>query len=283
MLSFKLGFRPPEWVAITVLMFIPGLVSLAFRLAGKEGFGDVGWSLGKMPYWGWAFFGPLGLAVLSFFAAGLSGKATLALRLSEQPMIYALFFKLPWLFPDSSPVSLLCQRFFSVALIGMVPGFILAFGEELGWRGYLLTRLVQTGWPFPLLLSGVIWGVWHFPLIVLTGYAHGAVTLSLIMFTFLTASFGVFIGWLRLASGSVLVAAMAHASFNGFVQDFFGASFAADQAWFWIGDYGVFILVPYVLLVTWLYLSSRVHRVTSACAMPMKTPAPFDSLNRPAS
>src|SRR4030095_10849586 len=82
MLSFKLGFRPPEWVAITVLMFIPGLVSLAFRLAGKEGFGDVGWSLGKMPYWGWAFFGPLGLAVLSFFAAGLSGKATLALRLS---------------------------------------------------------------------------------------------------------------------------------------------------------------------------------------------------------
>src|SRR5208283_2282818 len=28
----------------------------------------------------------------------------------------------------------------------------------LGWRGYLLPRLSQTGWPYPLLLTGLIWG-----------------------------------------------------------------------------------------------------------------------------
>ena len=111
-----------------------------------------------------------------------------------------------------------------------------------------------------LLLTGLVWGIWHFPFIMLTGYAHGAVALSLLMFTLLTVLFGVFIGWLRMASGSVWVAAMAHASFNAFVQSFFGASFDADNAWFWIGDYGVFTLLPYGLLVAWLYWSRMLQK-----------------------
>lgn len=263
MLSFRIGFRPPEWVAIVVLMWIPGLVSIALRAAFKEGFRDVGWRLGNGRYWSWAYLCPLGFAALSFFVAFLFQKAVLAPELSGQSMVYAVFFKPPWLFPNSSTFSLLCQRFLAVAVVGMVPGFFFAFGEELGWRGYLLTRLVQSGWPFPIVLSGLVWGIWHSPLLMLTGYAHGAVTLSLIMFTVLTILFGVFIGWLRLASGSVFVAAMAHASFNGFVQSFFGVSFAADKAWFWIGDYGVFILIPYGLLVAWLYWSGRVHAALS--------------------
>src|SRR5438876_12253305 len=120
---------------------------------------------------------------------------------------------------------------------------------------------MRAGWPLRILLSGLVWGIWHFPFIMLTGYAHGAVALSLIMFTLLTALFGVFIGWLRLASGSVFVAAMAHASFNAFVQSFFGVSFVGDGAWFLIGDYGILTLVSYGALVAWLYWSGRVHAV----------------------
>ena len=100
--------------------------------------------------------------------------------------------------------------------------------------------------------------------IILTGYAHGAIALSLIMFTLLTTLFGVFIGWLGLASSSVFVATMAHASFNGFLESFYGVSFAADQQWFWIGDYGFFVLVPYVGLVAWLYWSGRVDAGVTA-------------------
>jgi membrane protease YdiL (CAAX protease family) len=75
----------------------------------------------------------------------------------------------------------------------------------------------------------------------------------------LTALFGVFIGWLRLASGSVFVAAMAHTSFNAFVQSFFGVSFVGDGAWFLIGDYGILTVIPYGALVAWLCWSRRVH------------------------
>lgn len=42
-----------------------------------------------------------------------------------------------------------------------------AFGEEIGWRGWLLPALRPMGiWP-ALLLSGAIWGIWHAPLILL--------------------------------------------------------------------------------------------------------------------
>jgi membrane protease YdiL (CAAX protease family) len=210
MLSIKLGFRPKQWVWITVLMWIPGLASILFRLLFREGFADVGWRIGKVRFWAWAYLGPLGLASLSVLIALLLGKVRVAPDLSHQTMLEAVFFKLSWLMRDASVGSLLIQRFLAVALISIGPGFFCAFGEELGWRGYLLPRLMQAGGPSPLLLSGVVWGIWHSPLFVFTGYAHGAVTLSLIMFILLTALFGVFIGWLRLASGSVFVAAMAH-------------------------------------------------------------------------
>lgn len=261
MLGIKLGLRPPEWVGITVLMWIPGLVSILFRLLFREGFADVGWRIGKVRFWAWAYIGPLGLASLSVLLALLFGKVTVAPHLSDQTMLDAVFFKLSWPVRDAPAGSLLLQRFLAVALISIGPGFFCALGEELGWRGYLLPRLMQAGWPSPFLLSGVVWGIWHLPLFVFTGYAHGAVALSIIMFIFLTALFGVFIGWLRVASGSVFVAAMAHTSFNAFVQSFFGESFVGDGAWFLIGDYGVLTLVSYCALVAWLYWSKRVHTV----------------------
>ena len=132
----------------------------------------------------------------------------------------------------------------------------------------MLPQLMRAGWPFPLVLSGLVWGLWHFPLFILTGYAHGAVSVSLLMFTLLTILFGVFIGWLRLVSDSVFVAAMAHASFNGFVQSFFGISFVGDGAWFWVGDYGVLTLLSYAFLVAWLYRSRRVHAVLATRTAP---------------
>jgi CAAX protease family protein len=270
MLSFRLGFRPREWVAITVLMWIPGLASILFRLLLREGFVDVGWRVGKARYWAWAYTGPLVLAAVPVLLAFLLTRMTIAPDLADQTMLDAVFFKLSWPMREGSAAGLLIQRFLAVAVLSIGPGFFCAFGEELGWRGYLLPRLIQAGWPSPLLLSGVVWGAWHLPLFVWTGYAHGRLVLSFLMFVVLTGLFGVFIGWLRLASASIFVATMAHASFNAFVQSFFGISFVGESGWFLIGDYGILTLLTYGALVAWLYWSKRVsaaleRRNASAC------------------
>lgn len=100
----------------------------------------------------------------------------------------------------------------AAAFINLIP----ALGEELGWRGWLLPRLMPLG-PVPaILISGVVWGLWHAPLILL-GYnypgAHGWLGLAAMVGTCVV--FGAIFGWLRLRSDSVWPAALAHAAFNG--------------------------------------------------------------------
>ena len=110
MLSIRLGVRLAEWVCITVLMWIPGLVSILFRLMFRESFADVGWRIGKVRFWAWAYLGPLGLASLSVLLALLLGRVTIAPHLSDQTMLEAVFFKLSWPMRDAPVGGLLIQR-----------------------------------------------------------------------------------------------------------------------------------------------------------------------------
>ncbi len=93
---------------------------------------------------------------------------------------------------------------------------VFAFGEEFGWRGYLLPRLMQLLGPWPgLLAHGAIWGFWHAPLIFLIGYNYpGHNLLGVPWFVIAAMLLGVLFGWLRLASRSIVPPTIAHASFN---------------------------------------------------------------------
>jgi membrane protease YdiL (CAAX protease family) len=98
------------------------------------------------------------------------------------------------------------------AFVNLVP----ALGEELGWRGWLLPKLMPLGALPAVLVSGVVWGAWHAPLVLL-GYNYPdapgwlGVAAMIVMCTLV----GTVFGWLRLRSGSVWPAALAHAAFNG--------------------------------------------------------------------
>ncbi|MDH2424863.1 CPBP family intramembrane metalloprotease [Sphaerisporangium sp. TRM90804] len=98
------------------------------------------------------------------------------------------------------------------AFINLIP----ALGEELGWRGWLLPRLMPLGTLPALLISGVIWGLWHAPLILLGyNYPDAPGWLGVTAMVGMCILVGAVFGWLRLRSGSVWPVALAHAAFNG--------------------------------------------------------------------
>ena len=106
--------------------------------------------------------------------------------------------------------------FAQLALLPVAPllNFFPSLGEEWGWRGYLLPRLLPLGqWP-ALLISGVIWGLWHAPLILL-GYNYpNHLAFGWLVMVAMCSVWGILFGWTRLATGSVWPAALAHGALN---------------------------------------------------------------------
>ena len=98
----------------------------------------------------------------------------------------------------------------SFAVLPLIP--LIDLGEELGWRDYLVIRLLPVGTVPALLISGAVWAVWHLPFNLLLGYNKGAEGFPL--FALDIVLFGALLGYLRIRSGSVWPCAILHTAFN---------------------------------------------------------------------
>ncbi|WP_436907070.1 CPBP family intramembrane glutamic endopeptidase [Halosimplex marinum] len=118
-----------------------------------------------------------------------------------------------------SPTAFLAVQFVQALVAAPLLNSAATFGEEFGWRAYLLPKLAPLGWRRALLAHGVVWGVWHWPVIAMGhnyGLAYtGAPWLGLAAMTVATVGLGVFLGWVTLRSGSVFPAVVGHAMING--------------------------------------------------------------------
>ncbi|KAA0974039.1 CPBP family intramembrane metalloprotease [Paeniglutamicibacter gangotriensis] len=113
------------------------------------------------------------------------------------------------------PIETLVALQFVNVLIGAFINLVPALGEELGWRGWMLPRLMVYGPVKAIVVSGVIWGAWHAPLVLL-GYNYPMAPgwLGVLLMIGMCTLVGAVFGWLRLRSRSVWPAALAHGAFN---------------------------------------------------------------------
>ncbi len=111
---------------------------------------------------------------------------------------------------------------YPILLVIALPTTLFTFGEEYGWRGYLLPRLLPLGEIRASVLLGMIWALWHLPLLLAgLNYPGVNIILAIIVFTFVTVALSFTYTWFYVASsGSVLVAAVFHASTNQFSDTF---------------------------------------------------------------
>jgi len=210
---------------IAVLMLVPTIASVVARLSLREGFSDVSFRFG-----GRRGLGAIGLALVFPVAVGL--------------VAYGIAWTTGLAEFDARPSVGMIVPF----AVGLMIGLVLAAGEEIGWRGYMLTRLIDAGVPRPVLASGLIWALWHVPLVLGGVYAAGpSPALSAALIVVSITSFGFVISRLRLETGSVWPAIVLHAAWNRIIQGPFDGATTGVGATLWVGESGVLTALTLIL------------------------------------
>ena len=118
-----------------------------------------------------------------------------------------------------NPWFIVAAQTFQALLLSPLLNAIPTFGEEFGWRGYLQPKLMPLGGRKAVLLTGVIWGIWHWP-IILMGHNYGsdyfgAPFLGPLAMVWFTVSLSIIYGWITIKVDNFWPAVIAHGAGNG--------------------------------------------------------------------
>lgn len=214
------GFRMTQLPAsygqliVAAVMWVPALATvLTIKFVTREGFAIVNFRFGS-----WKPYLTSGLLVpICFvFIYGLTwllglGQPDWELEQFLATIRSAAGTDLP---PMSSPALLRPVLFVVTLVIAPFINGLFGYGEELGWRGYLLPKLMVLGKLKAYLFLGIVWGLWHLPLILIGFTYPGQPILGTLAFIALTITFGIYINELTLSHRSSILAGWVHGVFN---------------------------------------------------------------------
>ena len=205
-------------------MWCPSIAALLTCILHEKNLSAFGWGPGKPRYLLLSYFLPLAYSFIAYF----------------------IVWSFRWGGIERS-LDLKFFKFFVIsATLGILVSSLSSLGEEIGWRGFLVPELAKvTTFTKTSIISGVIWGVWHYPLILFADYNSGTFAwFGLSCFSVMILGISFPLAWLRLKSGSVWTAVIFHASHNLFIQQVFDPLTKDTGATkYLIGEFGIVLAI----------------------------------------
>lgn len=228
-LIFRLGRATPVMLAVGVATVLTCIVT-------RRDLAALGWAWGSWKYQWVSYLLPLVIAMVAYVIIWVTG------------------------FGDWYDTGFVQQKMEDYNLAGWHEGSVIAFhliltatygfllllpsalGEEMGWRGFLVPELARfMSFTGVALTSGLIWAVWHWPMIFMGIYGNEGPPLSyqLFFFTILITALSVIMTYLRFKTNSLWSAVIFHMSLNVFMQKIFAPLTALNErsAWF-VNEFG---------------------------------------------
>jgi uncharacterized protein len=249
------------------LMWCPALAGMLTLRLNKRSISELGWKWGETRYQALSWLVPLlytsiAYSIVWVFHFGAFGNPDFYKSLVRHMHLAGP----PW-------VSVLLGILL-LGTFGLPSSLATALGEEIGWRGFLVPELARTvSFSVTAFVSGIVWSLWHYPLLIYSDYNAGTPTwYGLMCFTVLLIAISFIFAWMRLKSGSLWTGAILHASHNLYIQDIF-TPLTRDRgatAWF-IDEFGAVLPLVAIVFAVYFWRKRRelsAQQAQSASAMP---------------
>jgi hypothetical protein len=200
-------------LVVMVAMWTPtAATALTVKFVTHESFAITNLRFGSWkPYLASGLIIPLCFAVIY----GLSWLMGLGQPDWELQQFKAMFVAAGAEFPPMPSPAVIWPTLFGATLVaGPLVNGLVALGEEIGWRGYLLPKLMPLGKLKAYVLMGVIWALWHLPLLLIGFVYPGQPLWGTLAFMALLVAFGIYINELSLRHRSSILAGWMHGVFN---------------------------------------------------------------------
>ena len=148
-------------------------------------------------------------------------------------------------------------------LVAPVLNIIIMLGEEIGWRAFMVPRLMKLYPKSGLIIGGAIWGIWHAPMIIFQGLNYpDTPILGIFIMILLTIPLGIILQYLYIKSGSVFAVALAHGSLNWTATTFMSFFIVKENMNYLLhGPTGIIGIIIFDIIG--FYLIKKIYRLES--------------------
>jgi len=244
----------PTSIYIGALMMSPALASFITLKIMKRPISSLPWNLKGPKYIKFAYFTPILYVSLAYVLIWVFGFGDLIntdriVKWSNELGI-----------DSTNKIIVIIVMVFLLLTVGVVKNLGSTLGEEIGWRGFFIFELRKVmSFKALAIVSGIIWAVWHFPIINLMYGNSNNLLLHISAFTVMIVGISVILAYYTFKSNSLWPAAVFHSIHNIYIQKICTPlTVSNDNSVFWIDEYG--FMIPIITTVFAIYFWKRAEK-----------------------
>ena len=237
----------PTSIYIGALMISPALASFITLKIRKRPISSLPWSLKELKYLKLSYITPLLYVSIAYAFIWLFGFGNLINTERITQWSHELGIA------ESNQTLVIIVMIFLLLTVGVIKNLGSTLGEEIGWRGFFIFELRKVmSFKSLAIVSGIIWAIWHFPVINLMYGSGENLLLHMSAFTIMIIGMSVILAYYTFKSNSLWPAAVYHSVHNIYIQKICTPlTISNDNTTFWIDEYG--FMIPIITTIFAIY------------------------------